>query len=80
MAAEQISKKLHSVILQDYQSPLMRIVLSVVQSCWGDVQHQSSHIHLPAIESVFIRDARYSTLIIADKSLLKQLKPLLRAG
>lgn len=44
-----IGKKLHSIILQYYQSTLMRIVLSVVQSCSGDVQHQSSPIHLVAI-------------------------------
>lgn len=66
-----ISKKLHSINLQYYQSPLMRIVLSVVQSCSGDVQHQSSHIHLLAIESIFIKDVYNCTLIILDKSQLK---------
>lgn len=59
----------------------MRIVLSVVQSCSGDVQHQSSHIHLLAIESIFIKDVCNCTLIIADKSRLK-IKAIsaLRAG
>lgn len=76
-----ISKKLHSIILQYYQSPLMRIVLSVAQSCSGDVRHQSSHIHLLAIESNFIKDACNCTLIIVDKSRLK-IKAIsaLRAG
>lgn len=66
-----ISKKLYSINLQFYQSPLMRIVLSIVQSCTGDVQHQSSHIHLLAIESIFIKDVYNCTLIILDKSQLK---------
>lgn len=38
-----IRNKLH-LILQYYQSHLMRFVLSVVQSCSGDVQHKSSQI------------------------------------
>lgn len=66
-----IGKKLHSIILQYYQSPLMRIVLSVVQSCSGDVRHQSNHFHLLAIESIFIKDVCNCALIIADKSWLK---------
>lgn len=66
-----IGKKLHSIILQYYQSTLMRIVLSVVQSCSGDVQHQSSPIHLVAIESIFIKDVCNCTLIIVDESRLK---------
>lgn len=76
-----IGKKLHSIILQYYQSPLMRIVLSVVQSCSGDVRHQSNHFHLLAIESIFIKDVCNCTLIIADKSWLK-MKAIsaLRAG
>lgn len=76
-----ISKKLHSIILQYYQSPLMCIVLHALQSCSGDVQHQSSHIHLPAIESILVKDVCNCTLIIVDKSLLK-IKAIsaLRAG
>lgn len=64
-------KKPHFIFLQYYQSPLMRIVLSAVQSCSGDVQHQSSHIHSPAIESVFIKDVCNCTVIITDKRRFK---------
>lgn len=69
------------IILQHYQSPLIRIVPSIVQSCSGDVQHQSSHIHLLAIESIFIKDVCNCALIIVDKSQLK-IKAIsaLRAG
>lgn len=63
-----ISKKLHSIILQYYQSLLMFIVPGVVQSCSGDVRHQSSHIHLPGIECFFIKGVSNCTLIISDKS------------
>lgn len=81
MAYLNNKKKLHSIILQYYQSPLMRIVLSVVQSCSGDVQHQSSHIRLLAIESIFIKDVCNCTLIIADKRQLKtKAISALRAG
>lgn len=59
----------------------MRIVLSVVQSCSGDVRHQSNRFHLLAIESIFIKDVCNCTLIIADKGWLK-IKTIsaLRAG
>lgn len=49
----------------------MCIVLSAVQSCSGDVQHQSSHVHSPAIESIFIKDVCNCTVIITDKRRLK---------
>lgn len=61
----------YSIIIQYYQSPLMCIVLSVIQSCSGDVQHQSRHIHLLAIESISIKVVCNCTLIIVDKSQLK---------
>lgn len=59
----------------------MRIVLRAVQSCSGDVQHQSSHIHSPTIESIFIKDVCNCTVIITDKRRLK-IKAIsaLRAG
>lgn len=49
----------------------MRSVLTLAHSCWGVVQHQSSHILSLTIESIFIKDVCYCTLIKADKSLLK---------
>lgn len=46
-------------------------VLSVTQSCRGDAQHQSSHIHLLTVESIFIKEGCFCTLTVVDKSHLK---------
>lgn len=60
--------KLPSIILPCDQSPLLPFVLAVVQSCSGDVPHQSSHAHLPEIESIFINGVPKGALIFVDQS------------
>lgn len=59
-----INTKLHSIFSVLSITLNAHIVLIVVQSCSGDVQHQSSHIHLLAIESILITDVCNASLSI----------------